>query len=229
MLKPIFLYVVCLLIVGCSSIPAIQKGQSLSEYLDSTNFSGSVLVVREGSIIHNKGYGFSSHASQVANDEDTQYLIGSMTKQFTALAIMQLQERGLLNIDEYISKYLPDFPNGSNITIKNLLTHSSGIYNFTDEWKSIKYANLSSENVIEIFKNKPLKFTPGSKVRYSNSGYVLAGKIIEVVTGSSYSEYINENIFHPLGMKTSAYGLTYDSKHNTATGYKKGKPLDLTP
>lgn len=227
MYKYIGLMLLVLMLVDCSSIPSVQTGQTLEEYIEEIGFSGSILIARDGHVVHEKGYGFANLEQKIANNKDTQFLIGSITKQFTALAIMQLQERGLLNIDEYLSIYLPEFPHGSEIKIRNLLDHSSGLYNFTDEWKNIAYANLILEEVIDTFGNKPLTFTPGSKTRYTNSGYILAGKIIEVVSGQSYSEYIQENIYKPLGMVTSGYGINYDVEPNTATGYRKGEPLNL--
>lgn len=214
--------------VGCSAVPSVQPDQSLEEYFTEINFSGSVLIVNDGNVIHNNGYGYADYGRGVPNYTNTKFLIGSITKQFTALAIMQLQEKGMLDIDDYILKYLPNFPNASKIKVRDLLMHSSGLYNFTDEWEEIKYSKLSHDELIDIFRNRPLTFEPGSKVRYSNSGYILAGKIIEIVSGQPYPVYIRENIFNPLGMTNSGYGLNYSSVSNAATGYKDGRPLDLS-
>jgi CubicO group peptidase (beta-lactamase class C family) len=224
------LFICCLIsftLIGCSSIPSIKNGQSLNEFLTDASFSGSVLVVRDGKIVHRNGYGFANSEQKTPNTPDTQYLIGSVTKQFTALAIMQLQEQELLNIEDTVDTYLPDFPNGSKIKIKHLLTHSSGIYNFTDQWDEISYSNLPLDELLLTFRDKSLIFEPGSKVSYSNSGYVVAGLIIETLSGKSYSEYIHENIFEPLGMNDSGYGLSEKFTANTAIGYRKEHALDL--
>ena len=220
-------FIICTLI-SCSSIPSIKKGQSLPEFLTEASFSGSVLVVRDGEIIHRNGYGFANLEQQIPNTPDTQFLIASLTKQFTALAIMQLQEQGKLNVEDTVDTYLPDFPSGSKIQIKHLLNHSSGIYNFTDQWKKIRHSNLSLDELLLTFKDKSLEFEPGSKVKYSNSGYIIAGLIIEALSDQSYSEYITHNIFKPLGMNNSSYGLLENSTSSIAVGYNDEQVLDLT-
>ncbi len=222
MYKIIALVLFGIIFAGCSSIPAVKKGQSLDEYLTNISFSGSVLVVQDGNISHKKGYGFANIDRKTPNTTKTQYLIGSLSKQFTALAIMQLQEQDLLHLDDKISKYLSGFPNGSKISIKNLLNHSSGLPDYIDDWDKIKYQELTPDQLIDLFKNKSLRFEPGSKVRYSSSGYVVAGKIIEQVSGLKYSEYIEKNIFSPLAMVHSAYGLS----ENYAIGYKNNQPQE---
>lgn len=211
-------------LVGCSTIPPVQKGQTLSEYLEAINFSGSVLVSRNNEIIHSSGHGFASKEKLIPNTPETQFYIASLTKQFTALAIMQLQEQKLLNINDSIINYLPDFPDGSEITIKHLLTYSAGLYDFTDEWANIKELDLSTQDIVDIFKQKPLDFEPGSKVRYSSSGYILAGLIIEKVSGMSYANYIESQIFYPLSMIRSSYRYSVNDSLSKAVGYKKGAP-----
>lgn len=213
-----------LLLVSCSSLPSVQKGQSLADYLDAIGFSGSVLVSLDGKVIHSAGYGFADREQQILNAPDTQFYIASLTKQFTALAIMQLQEQGLLNVEDPVTKYLPDFHNGSEITIKHLLTHSAGLYDFTDEWNKIKESNVSTLELVDMFKDKPLEFEPGSKVKYSSSGYILAGLIIEKVSGMSYADYIESQIFKPLNMEHSAYGQVSASNLVKAVGYKNNTP-----
>ena len=223
MKKLIALFALCISIIGCSSIPSIKQGQSLDEYLSSIPFSGSVLVARDGKILHAKGYGFANIDLKTPATTETQFLIGSLGKKFTALAVMQLQEQGMLHLDDPISKYLEDFPNGSKITIRNLLMHSAGLPDYINDWSNIKYQELSPDQLIDLFKNKPLRFTPGSKVEYSSSGYVVAGKIIEKISGLTYPEYIEKHIFLPLGMRQSAYGLN----KNYAVGYKDKRPQKI--
>lgn len=222
MFKPIALIIACLLIAGCSSIPSVEKGQSLSEYLDSINFSGSILVSQNNEIIHSAGYGFANNELKVPNTPDTQFYIASLTKQFTSLAIMQLQEQGLLNINDSIDKFFPEFPNSSKITIKHLLIHSAGLHDFTDNWDEIKQLDLSVRDIVDRFKVKELDFEPGAKVIYSSSGYILAGQIIEKVSGMTYADYIESQIFKPLDMSHSTYGYSDDNSLSKAIGYKKG-------
>ncbi|BAH05347.1 serine hydrolase [Clostridium kluyveri] len=200
--------------------------QKLDNYLSALettdNFHGSVLVAQNGSIILNKGYGKSDFEQNIKNTQDTIFPIGSMTKQFTAMAIMQLVEKGLINIDDVISKYIPDFPNGNIITIQELLTHSSGIVNCTNlpEFWSMSIDSFNDiNNVINLFKNKPLEFQPGSKFSYSNSGYILLGYIVEKVSGINYIDYLEKNIFHPLNMKNTRVGYNGMKKMYTSTGY----------
>ena len=222
MFKSIALFIVYLLMAGCSSIPSVQKEQSLSEYLDSVNFSGSILVSRNNEIIHSAGYGLANNELKVPNTPDTQFYIASLTKQFTSLAIMQLQERGLLSINDSIEKYFPEFPNSSKITIKQLLAHSAGLHDFTDSWDEIKQLDLSAQDVVDRFKDKKLDFEPGSKVKYSSSGYILAGQIIEQVSGMTYADYVESQIFKPLNMSHSSYGYSNGNILNKAIGYRKG-------
>lgn len=221
MFKSLLIVVSYLLIAGCGSIPAVQKDQSLSDYLLSTKLSGSVLVSIDNKVIHAAGYGFANNERETPNTLDTRFYIASLTKQFTALAIMQLQEKQLLNLNDPIAKYLPESPKGSDITIRHLLSHSAGLQDFTDNWDDIKHLNLSTQQIIEQFEDKPLRFKPGKKIEYSSSGYILAGKIIEKVSGMSYADYIETRIFGELGMNNSSYGYPA-SGLGTGNGYKKG-------
>ena len=220
MFKTIVLFAACLLMGACSSIPSVQKGQSLSEYLDSVNFSGSILVSQNSEIIHSAGYGFANNELKVANTPDTQFYIASLTKQFTSLAVIQLQERGILHINDSIDKFFPGFPNGSKITIRQLLTHASGLHDFTDDWDEIKQLNLSTQDIVDRVKDMKLDFEPGSKVSYSSSGYILAGQIIEKVSGMAYADYLESEIFKPLNMSHSSYGYFKGNSLNKAIGYK---------
>ncbi len=218
MFKPVVLLVVCLFTASCSSIPSVQKKQSLADYLDSINFSGSVLVSRDNEIIHSAGYGFANKELKVPNTPNTMFYIASLSKQFTFVAIMQLQEQGLLNIHDPIERHLPEFPNSSKITIKQLLNHSAGLPDFTDSWDEIKQSDLSVQDLIGRFKDKELDFEPGSSVEYSSSGYILAGKIIEKVSGMAYEDYVESQIFKPIGMSQSSYGYSTKNALNQAIG-----------
>ena len=184
-------------------------------------FSGSVLIAQGSKVLLSKGYGMANLELDVLNSPQTKYRLGSVTKQFTAMAIMQLQERGLLDVNDPIIKYIPDYPNGEKITIHHLLTHTSGIPNLTDFPDFLETVTLPSpaEKTIERFKNKPLNFEPGTEFSYSNSGYVLLGYLIEKISGKSYEDFLKENIFQPLNMANTGYDRTSTILKNRAAGY----------
>lgn len=208
------------------AVPALNTAAKidafLGAYAKSGYFSGSVLVAEKGKIILDKGYGMANYELNVSNTPDTKYLIGSLTKQFTAMAIMQLQEKGRLNVNDDITKYIPEYPNGKGITIHNLLTHTSGITDYVNDDKTFSedsklYAD--PQKILERFKNKPLKFKPGTKSSYSNTGYFLLGLIIERVSKKSFSSFINDNILNPLSMKATGIYTSDALLKNMSYGY----------
>lgn len=212
--------------IGCAVQDIESKGDEyINAYIKMERFSGSILIAKDGNILLKKGYGMANYELEVPNTPQTKFLLGSITKQFTATAILQLQEKGKLSVDDQIKKYIPDYSHGEKITIHNLLTHTSGIPNFTSFPEYTKTMMLPSpaEKTIERFKNKPLEFNPGDKFSYSNSGYILLGYIIEKVSGKSYEEIIDENIFKPLNMNDSGYGKNRPLIKNRAAGYSRGK------
>jgi len=146
-------------------------------------FSGSVLLAKGGNVLVSKGYGMADYELDVPNTPKTKFRLGSVTKQFTAMAVMELQEKGLLRVEDPVKKFLPDYPNGDKITIRHLLTHTSGIPNFTDFPDNVTTMTLPSapEKIVERFKDKPLEFAPGEKFKYSNSGYILLGYLTEKI------------------------------------------------
>jgi len=170
-----------------------------------SNFSGSVLVTKDDLIIFNKAYGMADYELDVANTPDTKFRIASITKQFTALSIMQLQEKGVLNIHDSLDNYIPDYPQGNTITIAHLLSHTSGIADIGAEWNSIKIFPLSLDESVERFKYKPLESVPGSTFAYSNSNFFLLTYIIQKVSRKSYADYIQHSICAPLGMHDTGY------------------------
>lgn len=202
-----------------------QKAQSLTnqidEYLISQDFHGSVLVAKDGKVLISRGYGLANIEHSIANTPKTVFRIGSITKQFTAVAILQLQENGLLNIDEPIIKYFPDYPEGDKITIHHLLSHTSGIPSICDfaNLHEIQVHPSTPNTVIDHFKNLLLHFAPGTDCEYSDSGYILLGAIIETVTNKSYERYLQENIFDPLGMHATYYEHNKSVIPNRASGY----------
>ncbi|MDB5973813.1 MAG: serine hydrolase [Nevskia sp.] len=189
------------------------------------DFSGVVLIARDGVPVFRKAYGFSNLADRVPNREDTKFNIASMGKMFTAVAIMQLMESGRLSLDEKVGKYLPDYPNVAvrdSVTIRQLLTHTSGMGNFWEPLdKRAKEQFRTTADYLPLFVDQALLFAPGSSFAYSNSGYMVLGLILERVTGVSYCDYVKEHIYKPAGMKdTDAYELDYVVP-NLATGYSR--------
>jgi CubicO group peptidase (beta-lactamase class C family) len=206
-----------------------QKDQSalLKAYMQAqanvNNFSGAVLVMKQGKVLLRQGYGLADMEWSIPNDPETKFRIGSITKQFTATCILQLAEQGKLNLQDKLSKYFPGYPNGDSVTIHTLLNHTSGIFNYTDlpEFGMVSHTSLSYDSIITFFKNKPFTFSPGKKFSYSNSGYFLLGSIVEKVSGQSYSSYLRKNIFDKLGMiNTGADRLDTVLPHR-ARGYTK--------
>ena len=167
---------------------------------------GTVIVVKDGRILLRKGYGMANLELGVAMDPGMILRVGSITKQFTAVAVLMLAEQGRLGLSDSIAKYLPDFPTqGKTITIEHLLTHTSGIPSFTElpEWPALQRNDMSLKDIIDLFKNKPLEFSPGERWAYSNSGYILLGALIERVSGEIYEEFLARHIFKPLGMTST--------------------------
>ena len=175
-------------------------------WADDGRFMGSVLVMQNGKVLLDKGYGFADVATGRPDTPDTAYHIGSITKQFTAAAILLLQERGKLKIGDSVRTYLPDAPaSWDHITLFNLLTHTSGLgddnNDFPDRWAQ----DEPPAQLWAAIRNEPLKFQPGSQYSYSNSGYAVLGLIIEKVSGRPYGDFMRDNLFRPLGMTATAY------------------------
>ncbi len=183
-----------------------------------------VLVARDGKILLNKGYGYSDIESGITNNSMTRFRIASMTKQFTAFAILRLQKEGKINVKDYLSKYLPNFPGSNEIQIENLIAQTSGIFNFTRLGDSVM-VDLTSrpasiDELIGLFKDKPLDFDPGTNWAYSNSGYVLLAKLIEMLSGKSYAEFLKDEFFDPLGMNSTDVINGNSLFGNDALGYR---------
>lgn len=199
----------------------------LDEYLSSANaankFNGTALIAKRGKILLNRGYGFKNVSNHSLNDTNTIFQIGSITKSFTSIVILKLQEEGQLSVNDKLSKFFPDYPEGNKITIKNLLTHTSGIYNYTDdigeEDTAIICYPVSKERVLEIFKNRKLKFSPGKRFEYNNSAYFLLGMIIEKVEGKPYETVVRNLIFNLLQMHHSGFDFRNLNDTNKAQGY----------
>ena len=180
----------------------------------------AVLVARGGKVIYRKAFGMANLELKVAMVPENVFRIASLTKQFTAVAILQLHERGLLNIEDDIKKHIPDFPSTEKITIANLMSHTSGIKNITsDVWNGVKRKASTPAELVDMIKKFPPDFKPGTSFSYSNSGFILLGYIIEKVSGKSYEQYISDNIFKPFKMDRAYYDHMQAVVPGRASGY----------
>jgi len=212
--------------------------QLLSEQFKNNEPGGTALVSRKGQIIYKKAFGMANIELNIPMQTENIFRIGSISKQFTAVAILQLMEQGKLGLQDEITKFIPDYPtHGHKITIEHLLTHTSGIKSYTGmkDFDAISRLDKKPEELITFFKNQPMEFAPGTKWNYNNSGYFLLGYIIEKVSGKTYPEYVEENIFKPLGMSNSYYGSDSRIIKNRAAAYSKNEnefvnaePLSMT-
>ncbi|MHB9097434.1 MAG: serine hydrolase [Syntrophales bacterium] len=200
---------------------AKKADRYLEACVQEGNFSGAVLMARKGKILISKGYGLANAELNVRNSPSTIFRLGSLSKQFTAMAIMQLQESKRLSVQDPLSKYIPDYPEGDKITLHHLLTHTAGIPNLTElpEYEAYMVNPSPILKTIDLFKNRPLDFLPGEKYKYSNSGYIILSHVIEKASGKSYESFIAENIFKPLNMKNSGYDHQEIVLKNRASGY----------
>ncbi|UFH53851.1 serine hydrolase [Spirosoma sp. KNUC1025] len=196
------------------------------QYVANRQFNGAILVADKGKVILKKGYGMANMEWNIPNSASTKFRLGSITKQFTSMLIMQLVEQGKLKLTGKITDYLPDYPKatGSKITIHHLLTHTSGIPSYTGFPKFFETMSrdpYTPEAFVKKFSGLPLEFEPGSKFSYNNSGYFLLGVIIEKVTGKPYAEVLKENILTPLDMNDTGYDLAGPLLAKRASGYEK--------
>lgn len=190
------------------------------------HFMGAVLVAKGDRLLIDRGYGFANLEWNTPNTPDTRFRIASITKQFTAAAILILQERGKLKVEAPLKSYLPDTPRAWNdVTIFNLLTHTSGIPDFIHlaDFRDIQTSPQRPAQLIAKIRDKPLQFAPGSDRVYSNTGYLLLGIVIEKVSGESYAQFIKENLLDPAGMKDSGYDTHAAVIHHRASGYTYGQ------
>jgi CubicO group peptidase (beta-lactamase class C family) len=191
-------------------------------------FSGAVLLAKDGVPVYKGAFGLANKDFDSANRVDTKFNLGSMNKMFTAVAIAQLVEKGKLSFDDPLSKFIPDFPDkesAGKIKIKHLLSHTAGLGGyFSDKWDQRSRGDIRTvDDMMALAKEdeKTLLFEPGSKWQYSNTGMLVLGKVIEIVSGQSYYDYVRDNIIKPAGMtNTDCYELD-KVNHNLAVGYDK--------
>ena len=220
-----------LLILAILSFSRIANAQEIDKKIDAliekavqlNRFNGSVLVSKNGKIIYEKAFGYQNAEKNILNTSNTVYQIGSTTKEFTAAVILKLAEEHKLSLEDKLSTYFPDFKRGDEITVNNLLTHTSGIYEILRDLDAVNSSTQprSKEKMLSYFVNKPLDFNPGTQYAYCNSGYMLLGLIIEKVTGSSYEQAVKKYILIPLEMKHSGFDFAGLQSANKAIGYTK--------
>ncbi|MCB9059115.1 MAG: serine hydrolase [Calditrichae bacterium] len=204
-----------------------KRWQLISEYMNSFNllrgFSGAILIAKNGEAVFEKAVGWQNVEKDIANKKNTRFNLGSGNKMFTAVAIAQLNEKGMLNYNDPVIKYLPDYPNkyfAQNATIHNLLTHTAGLGDYLDSEYKNHWREVSElKDIVPFFAMDSLLFAPGERFQYSNSGYIVLGLIIEAVSGQNYFEYIRENIYKPAGMLNTDSYNTDGSVKNLAVAY----------
>jgi CubicO group peptidase (beta-lactamase class C family) len=229
-----FFLPVFLLITSLSALTQ-DLAKKFDDYLLVTNgrnkFNGTALIVYKEKILLYKGYGYKNTETKVLNDTNTIFRIGSITKPFTSTVILNLLDKNLLSLQDPLNKYIPDYPHGNDITIQNLLTHTSGIAEYLfikgfDREDESKPINI--DRLIGYFKNEKLDFAPGAKWSYSNSNYILLAYIIEKITGKKYESVARDIIIGPLQMEHTGFDFRYFADTNKATGYTniyKKKPV----
>ena len=200
-----------------------ELGKKLDAHLTKLvdkGFSGVVFVAKKDKIMLAKGYGYSDREKRIPSTTKTVFPIGSVTKQFTAAAVVKLEMQGKLQFTDPITKYFKDVPpDKTKITIHQLLTHSSSIPSEVGSCTQIK----TRDDFVVMALNAPLDFEPGTKYRYSNSGYDLLAIIVELPSGAPFEEYVSENLFKPAGMKQTGIFVPKYSLENIAIGYRDGK------
>jgi len=206
--------------LSAAPAPDSKLGENLDRWLVAAGFRGSVLVSKGGTVLLRKGYGMADREKGVPYDADTVFTVGSITKQFTAAAILKLEMQRKLHVEDAIGKYIPGVPEDKRpITLHQLLTHTSGLdSDFAGDFDPVS----RDEYVKRIFASK-LRSKPGGAYFYANSGYSLLGAIIEIVSGLSYEEYLRDNLFLPAGMRDTGYRLPGWPQARIAVGYHEGK------
>jgi CubicO group peptidase (beta-lactamase class C family) len=203
---------------------AQKADEYLTQELTAERFMGSVMVAASNKIIFIKAYGLANREHEIPNAPNTRFRIGSITKQFTAICILKLQEQGKLSLDDPVSRFVENCPaHWSQIKIRHLLAHTSGIPSYTGfpDYYRISKLRWPPEKMVERIYAKPLEFDPGERYKYSNSGYFLLGYIVARTSGSRYEDYLDEAIFKPLGMINSGYDHFERILPHRATGYSR--------
>ena len=198
----------------------------MTQYHQLEQFNGVALISHKGKVLFKKGYGKANFEWDINHTVEGKFKIASITKQFTAMLILQLVEQKKLKLDEKLIEYYPDYRAdiGSKITIRQLLNHTSGLGNFfhIDGYKAVEARNpYTLDEFIPKFCSEDLNFEPGTQFRYSNAGYTILGKVIELATGKTYSEVLTQQILKPLNMNNSGFNKQHSVLNNRVTGYER--------
>jgi CubicO group peptidase (beta-lactamase class C family) len=220
---------------------ASQIDQLIQARFAAGELNGTVLVARQGKVLYARGLGLANREWNIPNDLDTKFEIGSMTKQFTAMLVLQMVNEGKISLDGHVSDYLPYYrqDTGRRIRIGGLLSHTSGIPNFTALPGFLdgpaSRVHYEVKDFVQKYCSGELEFEPGTKFNYSNSGYFLLGAILEQVSGKPYENLLQERIFDPLGMKNSGYTHSEmlilhraDGYERTDSGFKNARFYDMS-
>lgn len=235
-----------MLLAAVPAAPAhAQDQRALLRYVDSVANAAvnehrtpgvSVAVVKNGRTILAKGYGHADLENDVAATPQTVYRIGSVTKQFTAAAIMRLKEQGKLSLDDTLQKFFPNYPaQGNRVTVRQLLNHTSGIRSYTSmgpKWQRLMRLDMAPDSMLALFAPEPFDFKPGDEWRYDNSGFFLLGMIIEKLSGKTYGQYLQDEFFTPLQLTGTVYCEQAPIIKHRAEGYAPrpdGKFINAQP
>jgi CubicO group peptidase (beta-lactamase class C family) len=231
-IRTVILALALLVVAGCGQIglgatpqPTMQQEMEafVQVHLANGNFAGAVLVARGDEVLFQGGYGKADLELDVPNTPETVFRLGSLTKQFTAAAILQLQDQGRLSVNDTLDRYLPNAPHAGEVTLAQLLSHSSGIPDPPGLAEGKGGSNLrqahTPDEIISLVAGQPLEFTPGSQYHYCNVCYLMLGRIIEIVSGQSYADYLAEHIFQPAGMTATGVDDASNIVPHRAAGY----------
>ncbi|MCL2065290.1 MAG: beta-lactamase family protein [Candidatus Cloacimonetes bacterium] len=210
----------------------VELSNFMNEIMDLDSFSGVVLILNGNEIFFQEAYGMADKSKGIINNINTKFNIGSCAKMFTAFAIVQLVEQGKLSFDDTIDKYLDELPAEAvgKITVEHLLTHTSGLGDIFTPTYLADMDNIDTvEGFVSYIISQPLRMEPGTRFNYSNGGYVVLGRIIEIISGEDYYSYIRNNIFIPLGMIDTDFYSKNDNVPNLARGYINTNRQPLPP
>ena len=228
MLTRLILILSMLAALAAAQLNPQRLDEQAQAYFDAGKFNGTVLVAKDGRPVLSKGYGMANFEWSIPNTPDTKFRLGSITKQFTAMTLLLLEQQGKLKLTDPVCKYVDPCPETwKPITLHHVVTHTAGIPNFTSfpDYASTMMLKSPPAESLKKFRDKPLDFDPGTKFNYSNSGFVLLGYIIEKVAGEPYEDYLRKNILDPLGMKDTGYDHGETVLPKRAAGYVNGKTL----
>ncbi len=214
-----------LLPAGMGKTTAEKIESHIQQYVKNEDFRGTILVAKNGNVIHKAAYGYADETRKVVNETETQYLIGSLTKSFTAVTVMQMVEDDLLDLHTPIRTYVPRLKKalGKDLTLHLLLKHQSGLPGHLERLIEFENRDISSDEILEIINTSRLAFSPGSRYQYSNLNYHLVAIVIERVSGRSYPQVLQERTFGPLNMRDSGVERLANVPQQRAKGYRKNR------